>query len=174
MDDFVKWELRLRAAERELVPGTILKLQRALVFLTLGAAVQLSPGRYRRISGVVLLTPVDTGRARASWNVSVGNPDRRVPGPGTYRTFASPRYAQEKARAALVSLGPYQTVWITSSLEYVPVLEFGGYPNPVERGSWDKQRRRYVVRSQGGYSRQAPRGMVGVTWAAMRQALTAA
>lgn len=168
MDNWDEWNLSLAQAEQALVPGEILKLQRKLVFLTLGAAVEVSPGQYRRVSGVVLLTPVDTGRARSSWNVSVGQPDP------TWPTGAIPPPASAASAAGvLAGLGVYETVWIASGLPYIKVLEYGGYPNPVLLGSWDKRTRTWIVKSEGGYSKQAPRGMVRITVEGIRAALGA-
>lgn len=159
MQGYDEWSINLRAAETRLVPGEILRLQRKLVFLTLGAAVEISPGRFRRISGVVLLTPVDTGRARSSWNVSISTPDTSWPsGPSI-----PPPVDAARAGAALQRLGTYDTVWITSSLPYIKVLEYGGYPQNPVRGSWDRATKEWRIKSIGGYSRQAPRGMVRIT-----------
>jgi len=141
-DHVEQWSADLGAAASA-APGVLLKLQKQLVFLTLGAAVEIG-GRVRRLRGVVLLTPVDEGRARASRAVFPGS---------------------------LVGLGLWQTVWITSSLPYIEVLEYGGYPDPPLRGSWNPRLRRYEVKSAGGFSRQAPRGMVRITYAAVLSAL---
>jgi hypothetical protein len=169
MDGLDEWQLNLQRAERLLIPGEVLKLQRSLVFLTLGAAVEISPGRFRRLSGVVLLTPVDTGRARSSWNVALGQPDTSWPS-----CDSIPRSIDAAAAAAaLRRLGTYDTVWITSSLPYIKVLEYGGYPASPGRGTWDPSARQWVVKSSGGYSRQAPRGMVRITVAGIRDALGA-
>lgn len=170
--EYAEWSLALDAAARDMVPGQIIRLQKSLAFLTLGAAVELAPSRYVRLQGVVLLTPVDTGRARASWNVAVGSPDSSIPPARRGApSAAGAEAAQEQARARLVGLGTYQTVWITSSLVYMRALEFGGYPNPPKLGTWDRRQRRYVVRSAGGYSKQAPQGMVRLTFAAIQAAL---
>lgn len=159
MIGYDEWDANLRRVEQLLVPGEILKFQRRLVFLTLGAAVEIAPGRFRRISGVVLLTPVDTGRARSSWNVALGQPDTTLPAAGG-RGGPS---AADRAESAMRGLGTYQTVWITSSLPYIKVLEYGGYPQSPVRGSWDRATRSWVIKSSGGFSKQAPRGMVRIT-----------
>ena len=165
MDNFDAWVMDLRAAEQRLVPGELLKLQRKLVFLTLGAAVEIAPGRFRKISGVVLLTPVDTGRTRSAWNVSVGEPDTSWPqGQFTPRRVGS-------SGGSLRSLGAYQTVWITNSVPWIKVLEYGGYPQNPVRGSWDSRKKEWVIKTVGGYSRQAPRGMVRITVEGIRAAL---
>ena len=167
MDTYEEWLVDLTRAERALVPGELLKLQRKLVFLALGAAVEISPGRFRRISGVVLLTPVDTGRARSSWNVSVGEPD------GSVSESVGKAPTASSAGSALRSLGVYQTVWIASGLPYIKVLEYGGYPKDPVRGSWDRGAKEWRIKSVGGYSKQAPRGMVRLTVAGIKEALTA-
>ena len=177
MDNFEEWSVDLTRAERLLVPGAILKLQRSLVFLTLGAAVEISPGRFRKISGVVLLTPVDTGRARSSWNVSRGEPDGSVrsgggrDSKGRYQKGGSRAPTAATASGVMRSLGVYETVWIASGLPYIKVLEYGGYPQSPVRGSWDRRTRSWVVKSAGGYSKQAPRGMVRITVAGVKAAL---
>ena len=117
-----EWDVNLSRAVAELPAGQIIKLQRKLVFLALGAAVEIAPGRFRKISGVVQLTPVLTGRARSSWNVSIGEPSTRQPPAGR-------RYRKLK--------------------------------------NWE-------VRSSGGYSKQAPAGMVRITFRQLKRALEAA
>lgn len=48
-------------------------------------------------------------------------------------------------------------------MPYIRKLEYGGYPDPVKKGSWDKKKKTYVIKTVGGFSRQAPKGMVGLT-----------
>lgn len=167
-EGFDEWSVQLALAERAVVPGAILKLQRSLAFLTLGAAIPIN-GVPRKVSGVVLMTPVETGRARSSWNVSLGSPLGTYPPPGQ-QTYDQ-NNAMTQAGSLLASLGEYQTVWIASGLPYIKVLEYGGYPDPPQRGSYDRAARQWVIKSVGGYSRQAPRGMVRVTVEAVRAAL---
>lgn len=167
--DYDRWVVALKAREAERLKVAI-DLQRALVFATLGAAVPLPGGGFARIPGVILRMPVDTGRARSSVNVSVGAPDRSVPPEGNYPSVPD---TLASARGTLRSLRAYQTVWISSALVYVPVLELGGYPDPVLRGTWDKTLGRYVVKSANGYSKQAPQGMFGVTFEEIRAILGA-
>lgn len=151
MDDYERWKIELGVAVKMLGPGRIVKLQKRLVFLTLGAAVEVAPGRFRRLTGVIFLTPVDTGRARASWGVSIGPPELgKFPPPGEY---SNPNPLD--LTGGLAGLGPYQEVWVTSNLPYIRVLEYGGYPNPARGGEG---------KVSGGYSKQAPRGMVRVTF----------
>jgi hypothetical protein len=140
----------------------VTQLQRQLVFLALGAAIVMPNGGLARVTGVIARTPVDTGRARASWIVTVGGRsphNRSVPAEGSYAELKSHNGAVAHGTAAagqaLAGLQPGQTVWISSALPYILVLEFGGYPNPPKGGAG---------KSVGGFSRQAPRGMVRVTF----------
>ena len=65
---------------------------------------------------ITLKTPVDTGRARASWDVTVGEPTEWVPPAGTY--------GGPKAIADLEIKGDRPT-YIVSNLEYMEHLEHG-------------------------------------------------
>ena len=81
---------------------------------------------FRRI---VQKTPVDTGRARASWTIALAKPDRTVAAPGLhaeYQTDATGAAAQ-KANSVLASMkaGTYQPVWISNNLPYIEALEKG-------------------------------------------------
>lgn len=96
-------------------------------------------------NGVVLKTPVDTGRARASWVIGV---ERRVNSP---KVADGRKFSEQEAQnlalrqlAALDTLKPYETVFISNSLPYIGELEDGS-------------------------SFQAPLGMVAVTLSEVKQ-----
>lgn len=109
-------------------------------------------------SAIVKKTPVDTGRARANWNVSVGSPDLGVTDE-TDKNFKNPKSVPD---------APGDTpIYIANNLPYIKTLEFGGYPKDVKKGTRvkgkGKKKGHYEVRSAGGFSKQAPKGMVGIT-----------
>jgi hypothetical protein len=158
--NFEEWDRRLRLASEKTVAEEILRFQKNLAFLTLGAAIELSPGNVKQILGVVLRTPVLSGRARASWNVSIGSMDLSIPEPGKGQYG---HLTPEKAVAALQDLGLYDVVWISSGLPYITVLEYGGYPNPPAIGTWNPKLKQFEIRSAGGFSKQAPAGMLRIT-----------
>lgn len=97
-------------------------------------------------------TPVDTGRARASWNISVNQPDRSVVGEvrtrlkkGTHLPKGIQRRGLQQAINQLQSqtvfaltVQPGDTIWISNNLPYIGELE-------------------------NGHSQQAPAGMVAVS-----------
>lgn len=140
------------------------RLVRVLALVTLGAAVRVDDetvagGRlFVRLTGVVLRTPVDKGRARAAWNVSVSYADTSVPPEsGSYDTTREGSAALRSAIAQVDAAVPRATgatngltVWITNALPYIQVLEFGLYPGDGPR-------------TAGGYSTQAPAGMLRLT-----------
>jgi hypothetical protein len=156
VSNLATWELEVeRDAQAVGGIGRLIALRQAFVFLTLGAAIEVPGGGFRRLSGVILLTPVDTGRARASWDVYVADEPRASAGAGGQTA------AFTVAQSALSSAGIYKAIWITSNLPYIEVLEYGGYPDPVARGSFVNGK--WVIKSVGGFSRQAPQGMVRIT-----------
>jgi hypothetical protein len=88
---------------------------------------------------VILRTPVDTGRARGNWNLSVGEPDFDTSKHNAPKGQAPIRRAM--ARLQGVEYG--DEVWLANGLPYINALEHG-------------------------HSKQAPTGMVKVTMAGVR------
>jgi len=94
------------------------------------------------LRGVVMKTPVDTGRARANWQVGVNRRPRgqiAVSESGGQRGTAGGA-AITKGTGEIATVQPGEDVWISNNLPYIEVLE-------------------------NGSSKQAPNGMVGVTLA---------
>jgi hypothetical protein len=87
---------------------------------------------------IVMKTPVDTGRARASWTIEIGKIDSTV-APEGQQPAMNTWIAEAKAGAALATLTERavfsEPIWIANSLPYINALE-------------------------NGHSRQAPAGMV--------------
>lgn len=108
-------------------------------------------------SSIVKKTPVDTGRARGNWNISVGSVDTTT----TNKTMKSGlKYTEDD-----INVNGDTSVFISNNLPYITTLEYGGYPNPPKKGSYNKKTKTWVTKSVGGFSKQAPEGMVGVTLA---------
>ncbi len=101
---------------------------------------------------IILRTPVDTGRARSSWDLSIGTPSEWVPpereGKGKKivagQTFTMSDNAgssvDSKAFATAKDITATQPVFIVSNLDYIEALE-------------------------NGHSKQAPVGMVVISLA---------
>jgi hypothetical protein len=96
-------------------------------------------------SRIVLRMPVDTGRARANTQVSIGS----LPSDSTLETDKSGNAVIRSAGAALRSFQLGDTVFIYNNVEYVVNLEFGS-------------------------SKQAPQGMFRISFEEIVQHLGAA
>lgn len=105
---------------KTLVPQKVIVLQKKIVF--------------EALKRLVMKTPVDTGRARGNWQVTIGRPV-------TAAIEALDKSGDEtikKGLAAIAALPPYQVVWICNNVDYIEFLEEGS-------------------------SRQAPEGMMSLT-----------
>lgn len=101
---------------------------------------------------IVLKTPFDSGRAKASWRMSLGDADPTVEPEGvefSEQAAVTKAAAQGAALANFIRAG--DTVVISNNLPYIRHLEFGLYPIPGGE------------KTRGGFSTQAPQGMVRVT-----------
>ena len=96
------------------------------------------------LTGIVLKTPVDTGRARANWFTSIDSPSTNI----TESRDPSGSSAISSGMGA-ISKATGNVLWITNNLPYIYRLEFGTYNNGPK--------------TIGGFSQQAPAGMVRVT-----------
>ena len=75
---------------------------------------------------IVERTPVDTGRARASWGVEELEPDDFEEGPDYFDPTGADRDAKQKAEAAVKrDFDPYTIFWIFNNLPYILALEYG-------------------------------------------------
>ena len=103
-------------------------------------------------------TPVDTGRARGSWTMQEHRPDPSVL---PENTNISNGQATQTALASTVTKlsSPYTILYLSNNLPYIVVLEFGEY------GEGPK--------TSGGFSLQAPLGMVRVSLAEVEAEISA-
>ena len=98
-------------------------------------------------SSIVKKTPVDTGRARGNWNISVGHDDTTVKETKRKTPLSISKMPEPKGD---------ESIFISNNLPYITTLEYGGFPNPPKKDGG---------KTVNGYSKQAPEGMVGVTLA---------
>ena len=94
---------------------------------------------------LVMRTPVDTGAARANWQVELGV----IPSGHVNATDRSGSPTISRGSSIIARLRVGQTVYIVNNLPYIIPLEYGGYP--------------IGPKTVGGFSRQAPRGFVRIT-----------
>jgi len=108
-------------------------------------------------SQVVMHTPVDTGACRQNWLVSLN---------AETDEFDSSKgkggYVLSKGGKAIEAAKGDDTIIIQNNAPYVKTLEYGGYPNPPKKGGKTETG---LPKTVGGFSRQAPHGMVGLTLA---------
>jgi len=164
IEDFQK---KLGDFAKKLLPRQVLALQKKIVLEV-----------HKR---VVIRTPVDSGHARRNWQVTVGSP------------ASGEISADQPALNALGSLKPFGIAFITNNVIYIEVLEYGGFVPADPENSPDANkaraaRRRSTQKKQarardaqarglkstkkgdagiplvsGGFSLQAPKGMMGIT-----------
>jgi hypothetical protein len=96
---------------------------------------------------IVMRTPVRRGRARANWNVSEGAPNYTY----TQETSLSRALAEVEK---VMTLPADSVIFLANGIPYIRLLEYGGYPNPPKK---------ITGRTVGGFSSQAPAGMVRIS-----------
>jgi hypothetical protein len=93
------------------------------------------------LSDIVLNTPVDTGRARANWQSSIGSPasgevsftSDAGKGISAPATSAGSTYAITAGAAAIAS-APRNIFWISNNLPYIYRLEFEQWSKQAPSG----------------------------------------
>lgn len=147
--------------------------------------------------GIILGSPVDQGRFKGNWQTSAGVPIT------TSIDRIDPSGSAALSDVVSNMSGAGGLSWMTNNLPYAEVLEFGGYPNPPKRGTRIPGKKKaslglgafsaniglrqamavkanlrepgtYEIRSIGGYSKQAPAGMVRINMARIADILAAA
>lgn len=96
---------------------------------------------------VIKRTPVDTGRARGGWVASANSPSPVIGDPDK----SGERSISRANAAAMMAIGGMY--YLVNNVKYITILEFGGYPATGKEGG----------KTQGGFSRQAPKGMVRIS-----------
>ena len=113
---------------------------------------------------VVLKTPVDTGHARGNWNFGINEVRKEV------SEAATKDESMNNLITGVKGLQLGDTSVLANSVPYIGILEYGGYPKEVKYGSVGRKANKKKgitamrqIKSVGGYSYQAPQGMVRVT-----------
>lgn len=110
------------------IEGKAVLFQKKVAFLVLGAA-ELPGGAIAMHSGLLQLTPVDTGRAVGNWQVSIGAPSTETGdktfGSGGSGKGAAEAYASRRGVAKISGVQLGQSIWICNNLPYIVVLNDG-------------------------------------------------
>jgi hypothetical protein len=110
------------------------------------------------LKNIVQDTPADSGRARNNWFLSVGAPSNKITTSSSVGGVGSLSQASKMPKDVLNN-----TIFFTNNLPYIGVLEYGGFPSPVEKGSYIKRSKSFEILSINGFSKQAPNGWVRKT-----------
>ena len=120
-------------------------------------------------SAVIKSSPVDTGRFRANWIAAGVMPSKEVTASkdvtGESSIADMTKFISTSGEQRLFRLGsntPDYVFTLANNLPYAHVIEYGGYPDPVQFGTWNKKTKSYEIMSDGGFSKQAPQGCVRV------------
>lgn len=113
---------------------------------------------------IIDLTPVGDfdpdheGTLKANWQATANEP-----AVGQVNRQDPNRDARSDMDQALPRAVLKKNLYLTNNLPYAGVVEFGGYPKRVRFGTFNKKTGQYEIRSAGGFSKQAPRGMVRIS-----------
>lgn len=110
------------------------------------------------LTNIIQGTPADKGRARNNWFLTVGAPSNRTTTSASIGGGGSLSQATKLPKNVLSN-----KIYFTNNLSYIGVLEYGGFPSPVEKGSYIKRSKSYEILSINGFSKQAPNGWVRAT-----------
>ena len=116
---------------------------------------------------IIMATPVDSGRARGNWFPEINSFSSQEDLTADDKRGLKAR-ASVRSKVRALELG--HTFTLTNNLPYIEKLEYGLYPlNPkygtrYEIRDSDKfvTETGFVILSQGGFSKQAPQGMVRI------------
>ena len=93
-----------------------LQLDRFAAKIKVAPALVVKRVAFDLFGRIIKRTPVDTGRARASWTIAVNQADRTVQPPGSH---------QAPPVIGSLNVGPGDSVVISNNLPYITALEDG-------------------------------------------------
>ena len=101
------------------------------------------------LANIVEGTPVDEGRTANNWFLKIGSPYR-----GTTELTTGNANPQSKMPKNILG----KKIFFANNMPSINPLEYGGYPNPAKRGSWDKGKKAYVINTLNGFAKSAGQG----------------
>jgi len=107
------------------------------------------------LTAIIKGTPVGEGYHRNAWLLSVGRPSSKKT---TSKSKSGSNSFSELASMPSTVLG--SAIYFTNYAPAIHTLEYGGFPKPVKKGTYDKKSKTYKKLSAGGFSKQAPKGWV--------------
>jgi len=110
-------------------------------------------------TGIGMSYEQHSGTAKYNWQCTINTMSSRI----LKGTDKKGNVTKTRMAKVLDRVSADDTIFFANSVPYILVLEEGLYPSPVSRGSWNKQTKKYEIRSRSGFSTQSPSGMVKVT-----------
>lgn len=119
-----------------------------------GAEQAIRGTTIKLFSAFVDSSPVDEGRFRGNWFVTGKQPSTKV----TFNTDKNGTNTKNKIESSIAGIKDWSTFTATNNLPYSEVIEFGGYKDGPN--------------TTGGFSKQAPQGVVRVNIMRFNKLLT--
>ena len=114
------------------------------------------------LGNVIAGTPADEGIHRNSWFLTVGVASNSTT---TSKNKIGANSIRQLRKMPAVVLG--KKLYFTNNAPAINILEYGGFPSPVKRGSYIKASKSCEILSVRGFSKQAPNGWVRAALIAM-------
>lgn len=118
------------------------------------------------LGNIIAGTPADEGVHRNSWFLTTATPSNSTT---TSKSKTGSGSIRQVAKMPPVVLG--KKIYFTNNAPAISILEYGGFPSPVKKGSYIKRSKSYEILSVRGFSKQAPNGWVRAALIAMRNKL---
>ena len=115
------------------------------------------------LGNIISETPADTGIHINSWFLTTSVPSNSVT---TSKSKTGTSSVRQVSKMPSSVLG--KKVFFTNSAPAINILEYGGFPYPVDKGSYIKRSKSYEILSVRGFSKQTPNGWVRAALIAMR------
>ena len=100
--------------------------------------------------------PAEMGKLKGAWVVSQGSPSSSTPN----KRMPNRERQSIKSQISSKIISGNVRMFMTNSRSYAGVVEYGGYKKNPKLGTYNKVKKRFEIRSRGGFSKQAPEGMV--------------
>jgi hypothetical protein len=100
-------------------------------------------------------SPVDEGRFRGAWTATGAKPSTKIGG-----IDADGSATVLRMRGVIKNLKDWSIFTYTNNMPQSLLIEYGLYPNPPKRGTWNKEKGAYEINTINGYSKQARKGLV--------------
>lgn len=122
---------------------------------------------FKGLADMVKGTPVDEGETRNNFFLTVRGPSTATRGKNKSGG------ASLKSISSMSKKVTGKILYFTNNKPQAHVLEYGGYPVPVKKGTYNKKIKSFEIRSIEGFSKQAPKGWIRAVIIRMRNQIRA-